>query len=281
MRGYRCHVYSDGPALALGLTELARGGLTPRDLLFLAVDPRGSAHLIVPEQNGHVRDLKVGEKLALAFPLDGPFYHFDSIHRLRPGLFLWNGDRRLAQPGNADDIAGAVTTFLEKHDTQSVFFGCTPHHPGSWIASRKGVVPLHEAGFVEALPIHESVAARRVLDRRLWQIRTVPRLRMEPVFESPLGNLLLLERRVVSDRLFLTCEDGLVDVDVSLFPWVMERARATIVDPGFAVVGRSEDGSFAVTWGEPRPWGIDEIGPVELVRATGGTLSALADALAD
>lgn len=279
MAGYRCHIYSDGPALALGLSELAREGLTPRDLLFLALDPRGAAHLIVPDVKDRVRALKVGEKLAIAFPLSGPFYHFDSVHRLRPGLFLWNGDRRLAQPGNADDIAGAVTTFLANHDTQSVFFGCTPHHPGSWIASREGMEPLHEAGFVEALPIGEAVAARRLIDSRLWQIRTAPKLRMEPVFESPLGNILLLERRVVSDRLVLTCEEGLVDVDVSLFPWVMERARATLVHPGFAVLGRTEDGGFAVSWGEAQPWGIDEIGPAELVRAAGGTLAALAEAL--
>ena len=241
MPGFRCHIYSDGPALALGLTELAKAGLTPRDLLFLALDPHGAAHLIVHDQADSLRALKVGEKLALSFPLSGPFYHFDSIHRLRPGLFLWNGDRRLAQPGNADDVAGAVTTFLVKHETQSVFFGCTPHHPGSWIGSRDGIEALHEAGFVEALPIGESLAARRLLDQRLWQIRIDPKLRMEPVFESPLGNVLLIERRVVADRLVLTCEAGLVDVDVSLFPWVMERARATLVEPGFAVLGRTED----------------------------------------
>ena len=69
-----------------------------------------------------------------------------------------------------------------------------------------------------------------------------------------------------------------VQVDVSLFPWVMECARAE-VDPGFAVVGRLEGGGFAVSYGEPAPWGIDNLGPAELVGAESGSLGALAEAL--
>ena len=50
---------------------------------------------------------------------------------------------------------------------------------------------------------------------------------LSPVFESPLGNILLLERRMLGDRLVLSCERGLVEVDISQVPTVVERARAT------------------------------------------------------
>jgi hypothetical protein len=100
-----------------------------------------------------------------------------------------------------------------------------------------------------------------------------------PVFESPLGNILLLERRVMNDRLVLSCERGLVEVDVAQVPRISERARAT-TNGSMAVVGRVEGGAFAVTSGMPQPWGLDELRPALLVGGEGTRLVDLGKALA-
>ena len=99
------------------------------------------------------------------------------------------------------------------------------------------------------------------------------------MFESPLGNLLLLERRVMSDRLVLSCERGLIEVDVSQVPAIVETARAT-TNGSMAVVGRIDGGEFAVTSGRPQPWGLDEMRPALLVGSPGQTLADLGAALA-
>ncbi len=272
--------FADPQGLAFGLDGLRHVGLTPRGLVFLALEPNGAAHVAVPQDVDEVTRIKVGEKLALAWPLDGRFYHFDSVHRLRAGQFVFNGDRRLAHPGDAADCAGAVTEFCKVAGARSVFFGCTPHQPGSWLVSRWVTEPLHDRGFVEAVPLGDALLARRIADHRLWLLHAGERvLRFDAVFESPLGNVLMLERRIVGDRLVLTCEGGVVEVNVAKAPAVEETARAPL-PRGFGVVGRIQGGAFAVTVGRPTEWGLDELAPATLVAAKGGTLAALGAALA-
>jgi len=198
--------YSDPASLVLGLGDIRRSGVPPRGLLFLALEPSGTIHLGIPDDLDEVTKIRVGEKMALAFPVEGRFYHYDSIHRLRAGQFLYNGDRRLHHPGDADDVAGAVTDFLKSTGVRNVFFGCTPHQPGSWLVSKRGTVALHEAGFVEAVPVRDGLIARRIMDHHLWKLETSEKLDdWQPIFESPLGNVLMLERRIINDRLVLTC----------------------------------------------------------------------------
>ena len=92
--------YRDPAASAIGLSELRRTGLTPRGLLFIALDSRGDTHLAVPQNVDAVGEIRVGDKLSLTPPWEGRYFHFDSIHRLPTGGVLWNGDRRLAQTGS-------------------------------------------------------------------------------------------------------------------------------------------------------------------------------------
>src|SRR5262249_10034277 len=98
-------------AASLGLAQLRLTGLTTRGDLFVALDARGAAHIAVPEHMAEVTRIKVGDKLALETPFAG-CYHFDSIHRLSGHGVLWNGDRRLAQPGSAAELAVAVAEWL-------------------------------------------------------------------------------------------------------------------------------------------------------------------------
>ena len=80
-----------------------------------------------------------------------------------------------------------------------------------------------------------------------------------------MGNILLLERRILQYRLVLTCERGLVEVDVSHLPdLVMETARVPMKS-GFGVVGRIDGGAFAVTAGTVEPWGLTNMKPAMLV----------------
>ena len=277
----RIHTYSDATALSFGLTQLAVEGLTPRGLLFMALGPSGTVHLAVPERFDEVARLRVGEKLGLVWDGDDRLYHYDSVHQLGRGRFLYNGDRRLVHPGGADDVAGAVTVLLKLAGTRSVFFGCTAHQPGNWIASRWHTEPLHDAGFVGSVPIDDTrVLARRILDHRLWLLTVSERLEdREPVFESTLGNILMLERRLSEDRLVLNCERGLIEVDVGRLPEVRERDRVS-TDGTIAVVGRLAGRAFAVTSGIKTPWGLDSMGPAILIGSASGTLEALGRELA-
>jgi hypothetical protein len=129
--------------------------------------------------------------------------------------------------------------------------------------------------------------ARRIHDDQLWLHRfseismSGGALHMwERVYRSPLGNVVMLERRVIGDRLVLTCENGLVEVDVSAVPGVREVDRV-LMRIGFGVVGRVEGAAFAVTRGQVQPWGLDEIQPAVLIGAEGGSLAALGRALAE
>jgi hypothetical protein len=277
--------FPDPAALLRGLKAQRERGLTPRGLLFLALSPDGAIHVGVPADPDEVTQIKVGEKLALVWPLEGRFFHFDAVHRLPADFVLWNGDRRLKDPGTASQVAAIVASFLKGSSTRNVLFGCTPHQAGSWLAeSSRQVVTLHEQGYVEVVPVPSGLLARQGMDPRLFYLpfallASTGRLDgWGPVFESPLGNILLIERRVMHDRLVLSCEGGLVEVDVSQVPRVVERARAT-TNGSMAVVGRIDGGAFAVTSGTPQPWGLDELRPALLVGGEGGTLVDLGKAL--
>jgi hypothetical protein len=76
--------YRDPAAVAIGLGELRRQGLTPRGLLFVALDPRGDTHIAIPEDLNAVTQIKVGDKLSLEAPWEGRFFHFDSSTTARP-----------------------------------------------------------------------------------------------------------------------------------------------------------------------------------------------------
>ncbi len=286
MYSVRVERFSQPAPFLTGLKRLRESGLTPRGLLFLALEPNGAIHVGVPEDPEQVTRIKVGEKLALIWPLQGRFFHFDAIHRLPADFVLWNGDRRLKDPGDAGDVAQVVASFLKGGSAKNVLFGCTPHQSGSWIAlgDQDTIVPLHEHGLTDVVPVPQGLLARRVMDSRLFFLPFSALYEKKidsfiPVFESPLGNLLLIERRVMQDRLVLSCAEGLIEVDVAEVPRVSERARATS-DGSIAVVGRIDGGAFAVTSGRPQPWGLDELRPALLVGGQGGSLGDLGHALA-
>lgn len=282
----RTEQYKEPLSLLYGLGALRRSGLTPRGLLFLALDPSGAIHLAVPDDVDEVTRIRVGEKLSLAFPHQGRYFHYDSIHRLRDGLYVFNGDRRLNHPGDATEVAGLVADFLKASSAKNVFFGCTPHQPGSWLVRNKETVALHEGGYVEVVPVPQGLLARRIMDDQLWfhaitDLNDTGRLdRWQKIYRSPLGNLLMLERRIIGDRLVLTCEHGLVELSVESMPAVREIGKVPM-EIGFGVVGRVEGSAFAVTQGKPQPWGLDEIRPAVLIGAEGGSLAALGRALAE
>jgi hypothetical protein len=105
----RVYHFRDPAGVALGLRELRRAGVTPRGLLFIALDPRGETYICVPEDPDAVENLRVGDKLALQPPWEGRYFHFDAIHRLPGDTVLWNGDRRLDSAGSASEVATTVT----------------------------------------------------------------------------------------------------------------------------------------------------------------------------
>jgi hypothetical protein len=280
--------YVEPTSFVLGLGALRKRGIGPRGLVFLALESSGAIHVAVPSKADTVSSLKVGDKLALEWPLPGRFYHFDSVHRLRDHFYLFNGDRRLAQTGTMFEVAALVTDFLKSERADNVFFGCTPHQPGSWLVGGEDKVALHEHGFVEVVPVPTGLLARRVVDHRLWHLpyqRIVDTGRIDrwdPVYASPLGNLLMLERRIIDGRLVLTCARGLVEVDVSALPSVVERERVKVAGGGghtFGVVGRVDQAAFAVTRGKVEPWGLDGIRPATLMGADAGTLESLGRSL--
>jgi hypothetical protein len=276
--------FSGPPSLLRGLRSMRERGITPRGLLFLALSPDGTVHVGVPDDPEQITSIKIGEKLALVWPLDGRYYHYDAIHRLPGDFVLWNGDRRLKDPGDAGEVTQIIASFLKGSSARNVLFGCTPHQPGSWLAHNRTVVALHEQGVCEVVPVAQGLFARRVMDAHLFylpfsSLASTGRVDgWTPVFESPLGNILLLERRMLGDRLVLSCAHGLVEVDVSQVPTVVERARAT-TNGSMAVVGRIDGGAFAVTSGKPQPWGLDGMRPALLVGSPGQSLVDLGKAL--
>ena len=274
--------YRDPAGVPIGLGELRRRGLTPRGLVFVALDPRGETRVAVPSDLDAATTLKVGDKLSLQPPWEGRLFHFDSVHRLPQGV-LYNGDRRLHEPGNASEVAVAISEWLKGNGAKNVFLGCTPHQPGSWWTrgERSPAVPLHERGFVDVVTAPTGLLARRIGAPHLYFLpyAKLASLEWAPIFQSVLGNVLLLERRIIANRLVLSCEKGLVEVELTGLPSVTETARVPM-SSGFGVVGRVDGGAFAVTCGRPEPWGLADVQPALLVGTQGETLMDLARSLA-
>jgi hypothetical protein len=210
----RVYHYRQPAAVILGLKELRKQGLTPRGLLFIALDPRGETYVVVPDDLDAVASIRVGDKLSLAPPLEGRYFHFDAVHRLPGDTVLWNGDRRLGDTGSAPEVAVAISAWLKGSSAKNVFLGCAPHVPGSWWAvdHRSAVTELHALGFVDCVVASYGILARKIDDRRLFLLgfnalaqQGHPSTGWIEVFTSDLGNILLVERRVLHYRIVLTC----------------------------------------------------------------------------
>ena len=279
----RIYHYRDPAAVILGLKELRKQGLTPRGLLFVALDPRGETYVVVPEDLDAVANIKVGDKLSLVSPLEGRYFHLDAIHRLPGDTVMWNGDRRLADTGSAPEVACSIAQWLKGSSAKNVFLGCTSHVPGCWwtVDHLSPVVDLHARGLVDCVVTTSGLLARKINEPTLYHIDFAslaspegPRSGWSEVFKSELGNVLLVERRVLNYRLVLTCERGLIEIDVSHLPdLVIETARAELRS-GFGVVGRIDRGGFAVTAGTIEPWGLANLSPAVIV---GGPNESIAD----
>jgi hypothetical protein len=270
----RVYHYRDPAAVILGLKVLRKQGLTPRGLLFVALDPRGETYIVVPEDLDAVANIRVGDKLSLVPPLEGRYFHFDAIHRLPNDSVLWNGDRRLGDTGSAPEVAVAISEWLKGSSAKNVFLGCTPHVPGSYwtVDHMSAVVDLHALGFLDCVVATTGLLARKIDDTRMFHLEWKllrqhgkPTEGWQEVFTSEMGNILLVERRVLQYRLVLTCERGLVEIDLSHLPdLVIETARVPM-QSGFGVVGRIDGGAFAVTAGTIEPWGLTNMSPAMLV----------------
>jgi len=266
--------YRDPAAVILGLKELRKQGLTPRGLLFVALDPRGETSIAVPADLDAVAQVKVGDKLSLVPPWEGRYFHIDSVHRLPGDSVLWNGDRRLGDTGSAPEVACAISEWLKGSSAKNVFLGCASHQPGSWWTPDhlSAVVDLHSRGLVDCVVTTSGILARRIDEPGLYHLpfaslaaRGGPTGDWHEVFRSSMGNILLVERRVLNYRLVLTCEHGLMEIDVSHLPdLVIETARVPMKS-GLGVVGRVDGGAFAVTSGKVEPWGLSELSPALLV----------------
>jgi hypothetical protein len=286
----RVYHYRDPAAVILGLKELRKKGLTPRGLLFVALDPRGETYIAVPEDLDAVANIRVGDKLTLEAPWQGRYFHLDSVFRLPGDTVLWNGDRRLSDTGSAPEVACAISEWLKGSSAKNVFLGCTPHQPGSWwtVDHRSLVIDLHARGIVDCVVTTSGILARRIDEPVLYHIDFAtlarqggPRDGWQEVFRSEMGNILLVERRVLNYRLVLTCERGLVEIDVSHLPELVVETARVQMQSGFGVVGRIDGGAFAVTAGRVEPWGLSEVSPAMLVGSPNSSLSDLPRTLRD
>jgi len=289
MLATRVYRYRDPAGLILGLRELRKKGLTPRGLLFVALDPRGETSIAVPEDLDAVANVKVGDKMSLEPPWEGRYFHLDAIHRLPGDTVLWNGDRRLHDTGSAPEVACAISEWLKGSSAKNVFLGCAPHTPGSWWTPdpRSPVVDLHAQGLVDAVVTSAGLLARKINEPGLWHLDFAdlarndgPRVGWREVYRSPLGNVLLLERRILGYRLVATCEGGLIEIDTSHLPdELVESARVPLTS-GFGVVGRVDGQGFAVTSGKVAPWGLVDLSPAMLVGSPNESIMDLPRALA-
>lgn len=290
----RVYRYRDPAALAAGLRELRLHGLTPRGLLFVALDPRGETYLAIPEDVDAVASVRVGEKLSLVPPWIGQFYHFDAVHRLPGDAVVWNGDRRLGDCEAATEVAQVIAEWLKGASARNVFLGCASHVPGSWwapartlatagaAASAGKTVALHDEGFVDCVVTATGMLARKIGDAHLFHVsfaqlatRESPAGGWAEVFRSELGAILLVERRVLQYRLVLTCEHGLLEIDVSHLPDLVIETARVLMRAGFGVVGRIDGGAFAVTTGTVEATGLTNLSPAMLVGAPNQSLSEL------
>lgn len=290
----RVYRYRDPQALSSGLRELRRRGLTPRGLLFAALDPRGETYLAVPEDGDAGAEVRVGEKLSLVAPWAGQFFHFDAIHRLPGDAVLWNGDRRLGDSEAAPAVAAVLAEWCKGASARNVFLGCASHVPGSWWApgpaaatssTAPALLALHDDGFVDCVVTATGILARRAGSPHLHHVTFAQLAKSDgprgwaEVLKSELGAILLVERRVLQYRLVLTCEHGLLEIDVSHLPdLVIETARVQMRS-GFGVVGRIDGGAFAVTSGTVDASGLINLSPAMLVGSTNQSLTELPQTL--
>lgn len=280
--------YRDPSAVVIGLEDLRSRGLTARGVLFVAIDSRGETYVAIPDDMSSVVNIRVGEKKTVKPPWEGRYYHFDAIHRLPGETVLWNGDRRLDNTGTASEVACAVAVWLKSVNARNMYFGCTPHQPGSWwtAGERNPVTDLHAQGFVSTVVTQSGILARRLDEALLYHLdfQTLasqgPRGGWVPVFSSDLGNILMLESRVMNYNLVLTCEHGLIQIDISGLPETVTEIDRTEVS-GVGVVGRIDGGSFAVTRGRREPWGLADVTPALLVGSVKQSLHDLVDAIPD
>ncbi len=237
MLATRVYQYGNPAAVMIGLREL---GMTPRGLRHIAIDPRGETYIAVPEDVDAVNHVKVGDKMTLSPPWEGRYFHLDAVHRLPGDTVLWNGDRRLSDTGSAR---------------------------GGPRMNGRVVLDLHASGLTSAVVTQSGVLARKIGQPHLYRLdfASIRRGRVrdgwDRVHTSSVGNVLMIERRVLNYRLALCCVDGLVEIDISGLPErVVEVEHLTVPRP-IGVVGRIEGGPFAVTTGDIEPWGFANIRP--------------------
>ncbi len=278
--------FTSGLAFTGGMKKLLRQGLSPEEMLFLAFDRKGDVRLQISRFPDHTVKLRPGHKLALKRPFEQDMFYLDAAHPLNRMVVVINGDRRIGRLPSLVDVGVWMSWFVEKSGTRSVFFGCAPHMPGSWWihGPDERVVPLHTSGFVDIVVAPDrGLLARRSFEPHLYYLPMADAVagrldRWEKIYSSPLGNLLLLERRMVDDRLLLNCRDGLVEVGWEAEGKVVEHGikRAQC---GCAVVGRVAEGTFAVSKGRPVDWGFDALSPATLVGVKECSFDRLTEAL--
>jgi len=279
----RTMTYHSALAMIGGLKQLFRQGLRPREVTFIAFDNVGDVHIEIPKRFQDVKRLKVGHKFSLSWPFEGRIFYLDAVHNLGGDVVVMNGDRRIGNLASLVDVAALVSWFIQESRSSSIFFGCTPHQPGSWWISEDHAEPLHVLGFSEIVPTPQGLLARRSMDPGLYLLPSdaVAKKKLDRwqcIYTSPLGNVLMLERRMLYDQLVLSCQHGLVEVDLYDLPRVSECGRFTI-EGGYAVVGRISGGAFAVTRGKPMEWGLDDLRPAILVGSSGCSFTELRDLL--
>ena len=300
MAGLRTLFFRNTVALVEGMKREFRAGLRPRALLFMGLDDQGSIYVACAEREADVSTLTVGEKLTLPKPFTQPLAYVDAIHPLGNGIIVVNGDRKLGELAGLFDVAAMATEFIRqaashassaahmgfqprvRHD--SVIFGCTAHRPGSWwVKDDASSVPVHTHGFVEIVPTQRGLVSRRSGDQKLYFLSgheavTGRHEEWQPIYQSPLGNILMLERRVLGGRLFLSCEQGLIEVDLTDLPRVHELGQLKTTRH-CGVVGRVSHGAFSIVRGEPTEWGFSVLGPATLIGTEEGSLAELSAAL--
>jgi hypothetical protein len=273
--------YTSAYGMIQGMKQLFLEGLRTRDMLFLAFDHVGDVHLAIPQDIERMH-LKVGEKMTLSWPFPGLVY-LDAVHPIGDDTVVVNGDRRVGGLSSMVDVAALVSWFINEAGDESIFFGCTPHQVGSWWIRGEDFEALHTRGFVEIVKAPQGLLARRIMDSGLWFLPIEDALdghldTWQRIYESPLGNVLMLERRLLYDLLVLSCQEGLVEVDLYDLPRVSESGRFP-VHGGYAVVGRITAGGFAVTQGAPMDFGFDELRPATLVGSEGCSFMELRNLL--
>jgi len=271
--------------LTRGLREICRSGYGTRRLLFVAFDEHSDVHLAVADSLQDVARIKVGNKLALPWPFAGRHFYLDAVHPVARRTAVVNGDRRIGSLAGLIDTAALMAAFVQQAGDESVFFGCTPHQPGSWWVKDETATALHQRGYVDLVPCGRGLVARRTVDDGFYFLPKEEAVAgklfdWQRVYVSPLGNLLMLERRVVKNRLVLSCQRGLIELAIEELPRVQEVGRISST-AGFAVVGRVTDGAFAVTRGTPTDWGLDQLRPADLVGSRGTSFKELGRLLHD